>query len=255
MNLTNKRILITRPRAQAEEFAAALSAAGAQALFFPVIQIIPPDNFSGFDFALQNLEQYDWLVFTSVHAVEAFFQRLNVLSIQQIPPGLRVAAVGAKTARSLSEHGLWLDYVPEEYLPERMLSGLGQNIHGKRFLLPQSNLARTVLADRIRSAGGLVSEVVAYRNLINQPDSSEMKELRAGVEVVTFTSPSTVQNFVVITQNHGLDPFHLPGNPLFACIGPITERAAQETGFSNLLVASEYTIEGLIEALGKLVRI
>jgi len=252
MNLTNKRILITRPQVQAEEFANALIGAGAQPVLFPVIQITPPDNFSAFDFALRSLEQYDWLILSSIHGVEAFFKRLEVLGIKQIPPGLRVAAVGSKTAQCLSAQGVWIDYVPEEYIPEAMLPGLGKNIYGERFLFPQSNLARTVLTNGIRSAGGLVTEVIAYRTLLNEPDSSQLDQLRAGVDVVTFTSPSTVKNFIAIVQKNGLDPCHLAGNPLFACIGPITKNAAEDIGLVNLVTASEYTIDGLIEALGKL---
>ena len=253
MNLTNKRILITRPRAQAEGFARALRAAGAHPVFFPVIEIIPPEDYSVLDFAIQNLEQYDWLIFTSVHGVEAFFNRLEALGFKKIPAGLRVAAVGSRTARFLSEHGLWTDHIPDEYVAEAMLPDFGKNIYGKRFLLPQSNLARTVLANEIRSAGGLVTEVVAYRNRLSEPDAAEINALRSGVDIVTFTSPSTVRNFITILQRHGLDPLNLPGTPLFACIGPTTRQAAEEAGFSNLIVSSEYTTAGLIETLNNLI--
>ena len=253
MNLIGKRVVITRPRKQAEGFAAALMAEGARPIFFPVIKIIPPDDFSAFDSALQRLDEFDWLILTSVHGVDAFFKRLQVLGIKQIPAGLRVAAVGSKTAQCITEHGIRTDYVPDEYVAEAILPGPGEKIRGKRFLLPQSNLARTVIADEIRSAGGLMTEVVAYQNVPNEPANSEIDELRAGVDVVTCTSPSTVQNFVAIVQKNGLDPFNLPGNPLFACIGPITKKAAEDLGFLNLVTASEYTTAGLIEALGKLV--
>lgn len=253
MNLIGKRVVITRPRKQAEGFAAALKAEGARPIFFPVIKIIPPDDFSAFDFALQSLEKFDWLILTSVHGADAFFKRLLLLGIKQIPPSLLVAAVGSKTAEYLTEHGIRTDYVPDEYVPEAMLPSLGKNIYGKRFLFPQSNLARTFLADEIRSAGGAVTEVVAYRNVPSEPDTAEMDELRAGVDVVTFTSPSTAVNFVAVVQKNGLAPFNLPGNPLFACIGPITKNAAEDLGFVNLVTASEYTTTGLMEALGKLV--
>jgi len=253
MNLTNKRVLITRPRAQAEGFARALRASGAQPIFFPVIEIIPPDDYSALDFAIQSLEQYDWLVFTSVHGVEAFFKRLEALGIKRIPPRLHVAAVGSRTARFLSEHGLWTDHIPDEFIAEAMLPDFGKNIYGKRFLLPQSNLARTVLANEIRSAGGLVAEVVAYRNRLSEPHASELNDLRAGVDIVTFTSPSTVRNFIAVVQQHGLDVSNLPGDPLFVCIGPTTQKAAEEAGFSNLIVSSEYTTAGLIETLDNLI--
>lgn len=253
MNLTNKRVLITRPRAQAEGFARALKAAGAQPIFFPVIEIVPPEDHSALDFAIRSLEQYDWLIFTSVHGVEAFFKRLEALGFKRIPPGLSVAAVGSRTARFLSEHGLWTDQIPNEYISEAMLPDFGKNIYGKRFLLPQSNLARTVLANEIRSAGGLVTEVVAYRNRPSEPHASELNDLRSGVDIVTFTSPSTVRNFISVVQQHGLDVSNLPGNPLFACIGPTTKQAAEEAGLSGLIVASEHTTTGLIETLDNLI--
>jgi uroporphyrinogen III methyltransferase/synthase len=252
MNLMNKRVLITRSRAQAEEFANALIAKGAHPIFFPVLEIIPPDDFSAFDLALQNLEQYDWLILTSVHGAEAFFKRLETLAIKRIPPHLRFAAVGSKTAACLSERGIWLDCVPDEYIPEAIVPGLGKDLHGKRFLLPQSNLARTILADAIRSAGGLVTAVVSYCTVTSEPDITGLNELRVGVDVIMFTSPSTVYNFTGIVQKNGLDPFNLPNAPLFACIGPITKKAAEEAGFSSLVVAKEYTTTGLVEALGKL---
>ena len=253
MNLTGKRIVITRPRGRAEEFATALRAEGAQPIFFPVIEIVPPDDFSSLDFAIRNLDQYDWLILTSGHGVEALFERPKTLGVKRIPPRVRVAAVGSKTARCLSQMGIWVDHVPEKYIPEALLPGFGKNIYGKRFLLPQSNLARTVLADEIRSAGGLVTEVVAYRNRLSEPNDSEINDLRSGVDVITFTSPSTVQNFVAIIRKNGLDPLNLPGNPLFACIGPVTQKAAEEASLSIIVAASEYTTAGLIEALDKLI--
>jgi uroporphyrinogen III methyltransferase/synthase len=253
MNLINKRILITRARAQAEGFARALRAAGARPMYFPVIEIIPPDDYAPLDFAIQNLEQYDWLIFTSVHGVEAFFKRLAALGLQKIPAGLRVAAVGSRTARFLSEHGQWTDQVPDENISEALLQSFGKNLYGKRFLFPQSNLARTVLANEIRSLGGLVTEVVAYRNQLSEPDASEIEALRAGVDIVTFTSPSTVRNFITVLQRHGLDVSNLPGNPLFACIGPTTQQAAEAAGLSNLVMSREYTTAGLIETLDTLI--
>ena len=197
------------------------------------------------------MEDFDWLILTSVHGVEAFFQRLAAFGIKYIPLGLHVAAVGSKTAQSLSAYGTWIDFVPDEYLPEAILPRLRKNLLGKHYLFPQSNLARTVLADQIRFAGGLVTEVIAYRTISSEPDHSEMEKLRSGLDVITFTSPSAVRNFVDIVQKNGLDPFNLPGNPLFACIGPVTKKAAEEAGLVNLVTATEYTTAGLIEALTK----
>jgi uroporphyrinogen III methyltransferase/synthase len=253
MNLVNKRILITRARAQAKEFASALAAEGAQPIFFAVIEILVPDDFSALDHALVNLDHYDWLILTSIHGVEAFFKRLEVLGIKNFPSHLQVAAIGSKTAQTLSVYGLKVDHIPDQYTAEGMLSGLNENISGKRFLLPQSNLARKTLANEIRSAGGMADEVVAYHTVRALADASGLDALRVGVDIITFTSPSTVKNFVDILRENGLDPFNLPGSPLFACIGPVTKKSAEEAGFIHLVVANEYTIDGLIRVLGNLV--
>jgi uroporphyrinogen-III synthase len=98
-----------------------------------------------------------------------------------------------------------------------------------------------------------VTEVVAYRNRLSEPHASELNDLRAGVDIVTFTSPSTVLNFIAVLQRYGLDVSNLPGNPLFACIGPTTRQAAEEAGLSGLVVPNEYTTAGLIETLDNLI--
>ncbi len=113
-------------------------------------------------------------------------------------------------------------------------------------------MARKALPEAIAEAGGIPHEISVYRTLPVQPDPEGIAALKAGVDIVTLTSPSTVQNFVTIAQQNGLDSLHLPGNPLFACIGPITEQAAREEGLSNLVTAQEYTTEGLIEVLRNL---
>ena len=249
MNLTHKRILITRPRAQAEEFASALIAERAHPIFFPVIEITPLSDFAVLDAALHSLGQYDWLILTSVHGVNVFFNRLKVLGINGIPQRLRVAAIGAKTALCLSEHGLTADFVPNKYIAEAILPGLGEDISGKRFLLPQSDLAREILAQEIRSAGGIVDEVVAYHTVPTQPQPSALDALRSGMDVVTFASPSSVNGFFDVLCKNGLDIYHLPGNPLIACIGPVTSATAREVGLPVHVEAKEHTITGLVAAL------
>ena len=253
MHLSGKRVLITRPRSQAEEFAAALLAEGAVPTFFPVIEILPPKDFTCVDHALQNLKLYDWLVFTSVNAVDAFFNRLDDLGVKEIPTHLQVAAIGSRTALHLSQFGIKPDHVPAEYVAEGLFSGLKNDIFGKRFLLPQSDLARDVLTKAIRETGGVVDAIVMYRNVLAQPAASRLEILQEGIDVVTFTSPSTVRNFITVLQQNGMDPFRLPGYPIFACIGPITKKTAEEAGFSKLITASEYTTNGLVEALTRLV--
>jgi uroporphyrinogen III methyltransferase/synthase len=142
-------------------------------------------------------------------------------------------------------------FVPEEYVAESILPGLG-DLRGKWVLLPRAEIARKALPEAIFEAGGIPHEIAVYKTLPAQLDSEGLVALQAGIDIVTLTSPSTVQNFAAITRQNGLDPLALPGNPLFACIGPITEKAAREEGFTNLVTAKEYTTEGLIEAISNL---
>jgi uroporphyrinogen-III synthase len=240
-----KRILVTRPRAQANGFAQSLSSAGFEPIFFPVIQIQPIENNVALERALAKLECYDWLVFTSVNAVEVVINHLQDRSLPQ------VAAIGPKTAEALQARGITPDFVPEEYVAESILPGLG-DVRGKWVLLPRAEIARKALPEAICEAGGIPHEIAVYKTLPVNPDTEGLTALKTGVDWITFTSPSTVQNFVEILHHEKMNPFQLAGNPKVACIGPITERAAREEGFHPSVVAKEYTTDGLIEAINSL---
>lgn len=242
-----KRVLVTRPRAQADAFVEGLRVAGFEPIYFPVIEIRSISDRSELDQALKQISQYDWVVFTSVNGVAVVFDRLERST--SLP---RVAAIGPKTAKALNARGVTPDFVPEEYVAEAILPGLG-DLRGKRVLLPRAEIARKALPEAINKAGGMAHEIAVYKTLPAQPDAEGLAALKAGVDVVTLTSPSTVQNFVAIAKLNGLAPLNLPNNPLFACIGPITEQAAREEGMSNLVVAKQYTAEGLIQILSDLV--
>jgi uroporphyrinogen-III synthase len=242
-----KRILVTRPRAQADEFANKLRSVGFEPVFFPVIEIKPVEDNLALERALSKLSCYEWIVFTSVNAVEVVFGNYSRLIFSD-GVGTRFAAIGPKTASSLKAHGIDPHFVPEEYVAEAILPGLGDLI-GKWVLLPRAEIARKALPEAIFHAGGIPHEITVYKTLPSQPDPGGLEALRSGVDVITLTSPSTVENFVAIAEKNGLDPRNLPNNPLFACIGPITERAAKEVGLPNLMVAKEYTTDGLVTVL------
>jgi uroporphyrinogen III methyltransferase/synthase len=246
--LQGKRVVITRPRHQAGEFAAALQEAGAQAILFPVIEIGPVEDTTALDHALLKLHCYDWLILTSVNGVEALWERMNELKLEQVPAGVHVAAIGPKTAEALQERGVVPEFVPPEYVAEAIVPGLG-DLRGRWALLPRADLARPALADAICDAGGVAHEIAAYHTLPAVPDPEALQALRTSVDVLTFTSSSTVRNFVSLTSAAGLDPLQLPGDPLVACIGPITAATARQSGFKVSLVAEEYTTQGLLEAL------
>jgi uroporphyrinogen-III synthase len=257
------KILITRPRAQADDFAEKLRSAGFEPIFFPVIEIQPIENNVALERALGKLTCYEWVVFTSVNAVDVVFDQLESaaepqrhaeneksLRLSDSVATPRFAAIGPKTAEALRKYGIEPDFVPEEYVAEAILPGLG-DVQGKWILLPRAEIARQTLPEAIASAGGIAHEIAVYRTLPVQPDPGGLAALKSGVDVVTLTSPSTVQNFAAICKQSGLDPLNLPNNPLFACIGPITEQAAREEGLTRLVVAGEYTTDGLIEAISK----
>ncbi len=237
------KVLVTRALKQAQPFANTLEAAGFEPVFFPTIEIRPMSDLNALKKASQDIEKYDWVIFTSANAVDVFYETVGVPT--KLP---KVAAIGSKTVMRLNSINIKADFVPEEYIGEALFEGLG-DVQGKCFLLPRAKIAREILPDEICKAGGCVHEIAIYETVTAMPTEDEYTALREGVDVVTFTSPSTVNNFVKLTQKAGLNPLNLTGSPLFACIGPVTEEAAREAGLSPLVVAETYTTEGLIEIL------
>lgn len=240
------KVLITRPRAQADDFAEKLQRAGFEPILFPVIEIRPVENNIQLENKIKNIEKYAWVIFTSVNAVDVVFSKRAPLFAEGL--GARIAAIGPKTAEALRKHGIEPDFIPDEFVGEAILAGLG-DVRGKRILLPRAEIARQELPQAIVQAGGIPREVVVYRTLPAEVDRNGLNALKSGVDVVAFTSASTVENFVALCKQNGLDPLRLPNNPLFACIGPVAAQAAKEAGLSNLIVAKEYTTDGLIEII------
>ena len=242
-----KRILVTRPSAQADDFAKKLHSAGFEPIFFPVIEIRPIENNIALDRAFAKLGCYDWIVFTSVNAVDVLFERFSYTLLEK-GSGLKFAAIGPKTAEALQARGIDLDFVPDEYVAESILPGLG-DVRGKWVLLPRGEIARKALPEAIAEAGGIAHEIAVYRTLPVQPDPEGLAALKSGIDWVTFTSPSTVQNFVETLRQQNLDPLQLAGKPEIVRIVPITERAAREEGFEVSVVAEKYTTDGLINPI------
>ena len=248
-HLRSMKILITRPAKQVADFAEKLCAIGFEPVYFPVIEIHPVDDFSELDKALAEIERYAWLVFTSVNAVDVVFDRI-VVGAKPHLDHVKIAAIGPKTAEALRLRGIEPFFMPDEYVGEAILPGLG-DLRGKWVLLPRAEIARQALPEAIVLAGGVAHEIIVYQTLPAEVNTEGLAALKAGVDWITFTSPSTVQNFARIVRQQGLDPLKLPGNPKIACIGPITEKAAWNEGFTVDMTAAEYTTDGLIEAMSK----
>lgn len=246
--LKDLRIVITRPEKQAQSFREKLDQLGAETILIPAIKIsFPEDNFR-LDKALGKLDCYEWLILTSVNGVKAVWQRLQSLGVSNLPEQLQVAAIGPKTAEELIKRGVQPDFVPEEYIAEAILPGLG-DINGNWVLLARAKQARPALARLIQDAGGFAHEITAYDTVPGHLSEGAVEELKRGVDVLTFTSSSTVNNFISLAEEAGLDPGNITGDPLVACIGPITAETAQEKGFEVDVIAEDYTIEGLTSSL------
>ncbi len=247
-SLLGKRIVVTRPRDRARELIGWLHALGAMVISLPVIQIEPASDRRGLDHALGQLDRYDWLVLTSAHGVQAVWERARALQRSSSLLAARVACIGPKTAAAHKAFGGQVEFVPEEYIAEAILPGLG-DLAGRRILLARADIARADLPLAISAAGGQADDVVAYQTVPAQPDEIALAQIVAGVEMVTFTSASTAHNFVALLNDRGIDASALRGDPAFACIGPVTASAAEACGLTVNVVASEYTTAGLVAAV------
>lgn len=249
--LFGKKVLVTRSREQASVLSAAIEALGGEPLEFPVIRITEPEDFTPLDHAIEEIGSFDWIIFTSVSGVEAFFRRLrlNRKDVRALH-GARLSAIGPKTKESLEAYGFFVDYVPGEYRAEEIAAGLKDKVvAGDRVLLPRADIARKVLPESLREMGALVTEVIAYKTEMASGDAAGLLEmLRSGeVHVITFTSSSTVRNFIGMLASPDLQS--LLAGVTVACIGPVTADTAREMGMAVDVMAKEYTIDGLVAAI------
>jgi uroporphyrinogen III methyltransferase/synthase len=233
------RVLVTRAREQASALVAQLEAQGAEAIEFPTIRLQPlawEEDVAG----------YDWILFTSANGVRYFFERLRALGqdARAIGPA-RLGAIGPATAAALEGLSLRVDFVPDQFVAERVVEQFPEDPAGKRVLIPRARAAREVLPERLAERGARVRVLPVYENV---PDTSAAEALRArlaegGIDLVTFTSASTVRNLV-----EAIGAQALAGVPA-ACIGPITAEAARAAGLCVEFVAAEHTIPGLVQAI------
>lgn len=248
-SLRGLRVVVTRPEAQSGSLMEALRENEVVPISFPVIRIEPIREIPGFERALHQLDHYDWLVFTSANGVKCFWDWLDQLNLSfALPPKLAVAAIGPSTAEGLRKRGASPSYVPDEFVGEALGEGL-PIVGGARVLLPRAAGSRAALPQALAARGVKVDEFAIYHAVRAEVEADALAELGAGVDAVTFTSPSTVQHFVGILGNSGLDPLNLPKSPLVACIGPITARAARQAGYRVGVVAETYSAVGLVAGL------
>ncbi len=282
--LRDKRILITRTQQQAGTLRDRLAVSGATSTVFPTIRIVPPANWETLDTALARLfpkdeatsnEPYSWLIFTSANAVNICCERLLQLSydLRRLRE-VRIATIGPATAAALARYGLTSQLIPDEYIAEGVADALlketrqrGESLVGKRILLPRAAEARKVLVRELQQAGAIVDEIAAYSTLPVTSNDAHGRDVlyllqTHQIDIITFTSSSTVRNFVqwltscTERESDGVqEPDPLGVRSLInaqlkiACIGPITAQTAREQGLTVHIEAKEFTIDGLVEAI------
>lgn len=251
-SLAGKRIVVTRSREQARAFIRKIEERGGEGFACPVIRFVPPADQTMFDCALRRLPTFDWIFFTSINGVSFFFQRLEELDIDMSGFTGRIAAVGTKTAAALEARGLSVQHIPGKFTAEHLLETMrGKLKAGQRVLLPRANIGRDVLPEGLRALGLEVTDAPAYDTVRAEENIAELKDkLKQGkVDMITFTSPSTVRYFLAAfdaeERRRYMDGVHI------AVIGPVTARAAREEGLAVHVMGDEYSIDGLIEAMSK----
>jgi uroporphyrinogen-III synthase len=258
--LTGCRVLVSRARKQAGALSSALRDLGCEVVEIPFIEIRKPTSYQPLDAALQKLATYDWLILTSVNGVEALFERMARKKLDASAlTHLEIAAIGPATKKAIEQQGLPVTVTPKQYVAESVVSALRRRVNGQHVLLVRAKVARDVIPRELRKAGAEVDVVEAYETIT--PKSSE-KRLRAVLasktrrpHAITFTSSSTVKNFVALLGLQGACAALKKPGPYqgvhSASIGPVTSATLRELGLPVDVEAKEYTVPGLVAALVK----
>lgn len=261
--LSGLRVLVGRARHQAGALSSGLRELGAQVIEIPFIEIRRPRSYKPLDAALKNLPSYDWLILTSVNGVEAVWQRLKRLHLtKKNLKHLKVAAIGPATKKAIEKRGVHVHVVPEEYVAESVVQSLRERVAGKRILLARAKVARDVIPRELRKLGAQVEVVEAYETVTPQSSRKRLravlKDAKCRPDVITFTSSSTVRNFVALLGSktkHGRDARSYIGDARLASIGPVTSSTLRELGLPVDIEAKEFTIPALVKAIAAFARV
>lgn len=249
--LWGKKILVTRARAQASQLVEKIRHLGGQPIEYPTIKIVREEMLQPLYNAFNNINHYNWIIFTSVNSVEIFFDEMLKcgMDIRDLK-GIKICAIGPATENMITSRGLRVNVVPDEYRAEGILKQLSQEIEpGQWILLPRARDSRQILPETIRRWGASVNEVYLYRAVTARQPSITTEELiiNGQVDYITFTSSSTVSNFVKMLGKENVARFDKQVR--VACIGPVTADTARENGFTVDIIPGEYTINALLDAI------
>ncbi len=249
--LYGKKILLTRPKHQIKEMVQLLRNHGGQVIEFPTIEISPPSSWSEIDKSLKNMAEYDYVIFTSANGVNIYLNRALSLGIDsRIFGGLTIIAIGEKTDLALRKFGLRADIIPKSFVAESILEFFkGKELTDKKILLPRAAKARNLLPQELKKRGAVVKTIPCYNTIIpehNQKTLNKVKTLlkKGEIDIVTFTSSSTVTNFFTLLDNL---PIHK--KTVFATIGPVTSNTLSSYGIRPHITAKTYTTEGLVSCI------
>jgi uroporphyrinogen III methyltransferase/synthase len=245
--LFGRRIVVTRAPDQAADFSEKLRALGADAIELPLISIQPPEDPAPLDQAIEKLASYHWLIFTSANGVRFFLDRLD-----RSPHDLRslkahICAIGPATRRAVESLHLKVDLMPAEYVAEGLVAAFaGEDLKGKRVLLPRAAVARDLIPVELSKLGAHIDVVEAYRNVV-PPEANERAHTIFAAshkpDWITFTSSSTVNNLIAAADREALKGVRI------ASIGPVTSETARSHGLTVHAEAKQFTIDGLLEAI------
>lgn len=248
--LSGKRVIVTRSRAQASDLVERIEELGGETLEFPTIKIAEPLTFAPLDEALENLETFKWLVFTSANGVSAFFHRMRIKGIDiRTLFGIKLCAIGTATAEELNKIGLMVEYMPEEYTSGDLMEGLAKRIsEGEKVLLVRAELGSKELSEGLAGNNIDFADIAVYRTLPDRTDKDGILDLIEGgkADYITFTSSSTVNNFLAAIGKENIGKL---SKIKTVCIGPITAKTALDAGLTVHATAGEYTINGLVNKL------
>jgi len=244
--LFGHRILATREHAEGFE---PLEELGAEIIEFPTIDIVPPENYEELDDSIDKITTYNWLIFTSRNGVKYFFKRFldKDLDIRELK-GIKICAIGTKTAEELKHYGLKVDLVPDEFRAEGLIQSVqeleGSKLKGLRFLLPRAEKAREIFPEKVRELGGEIDVPVTYRTIKPEHRGKRLRRfLKEGrISIATFTSAATFNNFRDIMGNDAED---LLKGVTIAAIGPVTAKAIEKAGLRVDIMPEKATIEAM----------
>jgi uroporphyrinogen-III synthase len=249
--LQGKRVVVTRALRQSEALVQALREAGAGPVVLPMVHFAPPDDFAPLDEALQDVQDFDWLLLTSQNALRALQERCVTLKLPlaKILAAVKIAAVGPASAEAAREVGLDVVHVAGKYQGTALADELAGRLKRKRILLPRSDKANRDLLEALTGCGAAVTEVIAYKTVL--PSESEIAkirwELKQGADAVVFFSPSAVFHLRAALGEREFAG--LAETSSFAAIGPVTQDALQEAGVKRIVVAQTATVPSLISEL------